>query len=504
MSDDGGGDIDIGGGFDNEREGEFTEVTYDSLGDRLKGSCAGICIGLILFFGSFPLIFWNEERAVERYDALQEGEQQTISVNSFEINPNNEGKLLHFTADIVDGGDAIVDPVFGIVSDGLKLRRNAEMYQWDEDVQTKTTTTYGGKKKTTKTYSYNKRWQSYLINSNNFRRSGYGNPQYMRFENEEFDASTIMIGAYTLPDRLRNQIYWGRELQVTIDDITDESLRSEAQYDGNTGGYYFGNSPSYPDIGDQRVWFSETPSSTITIVGVQSGNTLQAFVSATGEGGDVLLFKEGNFTAAEMYDQAEAENAAATWILRFVGFAAMALGLYLIFRPIEVFADIIPCVGSIVGCGIIFMAVLIAAILSSITIAIAWLVAHPMIGGIVLAVTLTVIGCCAFGVKKLVKKSPDAGGNAYGGGAGKVADGYDSGIAGGSQPPVTNGYNTGIAGGSQPPVTNGYGADIAADAEEGNIQVVQGAVVADEIPTVQGEVVTADEKRLHDQIAQQY
>lgn len=503
MSDDGGGDFDVGGGFDNEREGEFTEVTYDSLGDRLKGSCAGICIGLILFFGSFPLIFWNEERAVERYDALQEGEQQTISVNSFEVDPNNEGKLLHFTADIVNGGDVIVDPVFGIASDGLKLRRNAEMYQWDEDVQTSTTTTYGGKKKTTKTYSYNKRWQSYLINSNNFRRSGYDNPQYMRFENEEFDASTIMIGAYTLPDRLRNQIYWGRELQVTIDDITDESLRSEAQYDGSTGGYYFGNSPSYPDIGDQRVWFSETPSSMITIVGVQSGNTLQAFVSATGEGGDVLLFKEGNFTAAEMYDQAEAENAAATWILRFVGFAAMALGLYLVFRPIEVFADIIPCVGSIVGCGIIFMAVLIAAILSSITIAIAWLVAHPMIGGIVLAVTLSVIGCCAFGVKKLVKKSPDAN-NAYGGGAGKIADGYDSGVAGGNQPPVTNGYNSGIAGGSQPPVTNGYGADIAADAEEGNIQVVQGAVVADEIPTVQGEVVTADEKRLHDQIAQQY
>ena len=182
-----------------------------------------------------------------------------------------------------------------------------------------------------------------------------------------------------------------------------------------------------------------------------------------------MLFKEGNFTAAEMYDQAEAENAAATWILRFVGFAAMALGIYLIFRPIEVFADIIPCVGSIVGCGIVFMAVLIAAILSSITIAIAWLVAHPMIGGIVLAVTLSVIGCCAFGVKKLVKKNSDEGG------AGKVVDEHYS----------------------------GYGANVAADEEEGNIQVVQGAVVAEEIPTVQGEVVTGDEKRLHDQIAQQ-
>jgi hypothetical protein len=92
MSDDGGDAVDIGG-FDNEREGgEFTEVTYDSLGDRLRGSCAGICIGLILFFGSFPLLFWNEERAVERYDALNEGEEQTISVNSLQIDPSNEGE----------------------------------------------------------------------------------------------------------------------------------------------------------------------------------------------------------------------------------------------------------------------------------------------------------------------------------------------------------------------------------------------------------------------------
>jgi hypothetical protein len=102
-----------------------------------------------------------------------------------------------------------------------------------------------------------------------------------------------------------------------------------------------------------------------------------------------------------------------------------------------------------------------------------------MIGGIVLAVTLSVIGCCAFGVKKLVKKNSDEGG------AGKIVDEHYSETVGGSQPPVAN----------------GYGADV--DEEEGNIQVVQGAVVADEIPTVQGEVVTVDEKRLHDQIAQQ-
>ena len=75
---------------------------------------------------------------------------------------------------------------------------------------------------------------------------------------------------------------------------------------------------SGPQIGDQRVSFSEVPASVITIVGVQNGNTISAFVSETGEGGEILLFKQGSYSSVEMYDEAEASNAAATWILRFV------------------------------------------------------------------------------------------------------------------------------------------------------------------------------------------
>lgn len=160
-------------------------------------------------------------------------------------------------------------------------------------------------------------------------------------------------------------------------------------------------------IGDQRVSFSEVPPSTITIVGVQQDNKITAFVADNGEGGEVLLFKQGQWTSVQMYDEAEAANAATTWILRFVGFLAMSLGLYLIFRPIEVFADVIPCVGSIIGCGIIFMAIFISAFLSTITISIAWLVAQPKIGAIVLVVMLVVVGGCGFGYKKFKGRGKD-------------------------------------------------------------------------------------------------
>ena len=159
-----------------------------------------------------------------------------------------------------------------------------------------------------------------------------------------------------------------------------------------------------PRIGDQRVSFNETPESIITIVAVQNGNSLGAFVSETGEGGDILLFKQGTFTSAQMYEEAHLANQATTWIFRFLGWGAMGLGLYLLFRPLEVMADVLPCVGSIIGCGITFMAVLISAILSTLTISIAWLASRPQIGAIVLCVLLAVIGACGFGFKKYRNK----------------------------------------------------------------------------------------------------
>jgi hypothetical protein len=376
--------------------------------ERLKGSCCGVLVGIVLFIGAFPLLFWNEQRAVRRYDALTEAETQVESISGMEIDPQNEGMLLHFSVDVVNGGGPISDPIFGVqcnsTTDCLVLHRYAEMYQWDEEVSTTSKET-DGTKTSTKTYIYNKQWMKYHVNSENFnnRNGGYDNPSSMRFEAYTVSADPILIGAYELPQELVSKVdlFPGNAFDVDLTDISDESLRSEAKYSNSTGGYYFGlgNETSTPQIGDQRVWFTETPPSRITIVGVQSNNTLSAFVSETGTGGDVLLFKQGNYTAVEMFDAAENENKATAWLLRFAGFGVMSLGLWLVLRPIEVFADIIPILGDIIGCGISFISILFASILSGITMSLAWLIYRPVLGAIVLAVFVVVIGCCAFGVK---------------------------------------------------------------------------------------------------------
>ncbi len=94
MSDYGGG---IDGGEESRGITEYIETTTEGLGSRLQGACWGICLGSILFIGAFPFLFWNEERAVERYEALNEAESETVTVSGLNIDPANNGKVLHFT-----------------------------------------------------------------------------------------------------------------------------------------------------------------------------------------------------------------------------------------------------------------------------------------------------------------------------------------------------------------------------------------------------------------------
>jgi hypothetical protein len=43
-----------------------------------------------------------------------------------------DGKEVHVYGDTESPAEALVDSIFGITTNDLKLARNVEMYQWDE------------------------------------------------------------------------------------------------------------------------------------------------------------------------------------------------------------------------------------------------------------------------------------------------------------------------------------------------------------------------------------
>jgi hypothetical protein len=139
-----------------------------------------------------------------------------------------------------------------------------------------------------------------------------------------------------------------------------------------------GANPQSPQVGDVRIAFEAVKPATVSLVARQVRDTFEAYPAKAGD--QILLLKYGTLSADAMFKAAQAENATLTWILRFVGFLIMFFGILMVFRPLVVFADVIPLFGTLLGAGIGVFAGLGAAVLSLVTIAVSWIFFRPLLG----------------------------------------------------------------------------------------------------------------------------
>ena len=59
--------------FGDNRNDTYTETEKVSYGSRIGSSFGGMIPGILLFLGAFPLLFWNEGRAVKTARARDAG-----------------------------------------------------------------------------------------------------------------------------------------------------------------------------------------------------------------------------------------------------------------------------------------------------------------------------------------------------------------------------------------------------------------------------------------------
>lgn len=137
--------------------------------------------------------------------------------------------------------------------------------------------------------------------------------------------------------------------------------------------------PAAPVIGDVRIsWFYIAPEQSISIIAQQTGSTFTPYVSKE-NGKKVSLLSMGIKNKEEMLSDAHSANSFTTWILRFVGWFVIFLGLCMILKPLSVLADVVPFIGSLVATGTTILAFIISAMVALATIAIAWLFYRPLI-----------------------------------------------------------------------------------------------------------------------------
>lgn len=361
----------------------YVEKTRTSWFGRIKNALGGLIIGPIFIIGGVILLTWNEGRSARAVHALHEGQRSVVSVSADALDPTREGKLVYVQG-AATTNEILDDLMFGVRKNALWLRRDAEMYQWKEEEDSKSEKGIDGSETTTTTYSYHKVWSSSLIDSDNFkRRGGHENPSHFRAPSELFVAQDARLGSFRLDPNIVRMIDGESILPV------EQNQKAPAFPDARVhdGGFYIGANPRQPSIGDTRVQFHVVTPSIVSVVAAQAGEGLGLYVADNGY--EIALIRAGTHTAEALFQQALDANAVLTWLIRFGGLLALFVGFSVFLSIITVLADIIPIVGTLVGLGTGFVAFLLAVVTGAITIAVAWVAHRPLaaavlVGGVVI------------------------------------------------------------------------------------------------------------------------
>ncbi len=355
---------------DGNQADSFTDTSTQSWWDRIMGGLVAALIGLILVPVAVILLYWNEGRAVEAIRALSRGAAAIIEVSAANLDPAAEGRLVHLTG-MLKPGIAARDPVFGVSGDGLvRLARRVEMFQWTEEISTTSQSNVGGSKTTEKTYSYKKAWSEIAINSANFNaRTGHQNPA-MPVASQRFTAGDVRLGAYKVGPALLEHLTGFSGLQPKA--VPPTGYQSVAE------GFYRGQNPADPAVGDMRVSFASVAAQTVSVAAAVAGGILTPYRDATGY--TIALLEAGDVSAAQLFrDEAKSESVL-TWVLRGIGFVLVLIGFVCMTRPLTMLAAVLPILESVVGAGGFIVAVTLSLPITLLTISVAWIVHRPLLG----------------------------------------------------------------------------------------------------------------------------
>ena len=189
-----------------------TEVTRQGWGSRLMDSIKSVLFGLLLFALSFVVLFWNEGRAVQTSNSLDEGAGAVLPTPSDKVDSAREGKLVHMVGKATTD-EILKDGEFNVSANATRLLREVEMYQWKEKEHTEEVKEIGGSVKKTTTYTYEKTWSEHPVDSSEFREAGHDNPA-MNYQSKSFTAENVAFGAFKLTTSQVELMGKGEEMKI--------------------------------------------------------------------------------------------------------------------------------------------------------------------------------------------------------------------------------------------------------------------------------------------------
>jgi len=360
----------------------FTTVSTTSFFGRIRDALIGFIVGPLLIIGAVILIFWNESHSVRVIKSLKEGASQVVEADEFDA--ENDGELVHAIGE-TSSDQELHDPEFGVTTPGIRLNRNVQIYAWTEKESSSSSTSATGSKTTKKTYTYEKKWVSSLPNSHHFKQpEGHENPTELGYKSASFQADKVALGDYTLDPQLVGKLTNEKTVPLDKDSL---KIPAGAHVSGNT--IYIGaDAENNPAVGDLRITEKVVPTGQVSVVAGQGPKErLAPFQTDAGE--TIGLIESGTKSAPEMFSNAQSANRTFTWVARLGGFLLLLFGFLLFLSPLSTMSSIVPFLGGLFEAGMFLASLLAAVVVWTLLVAAAWMVARPLIGGMMLLLAIS-------------------------------------------------------------------------------------------------------------------
>lgn len=379
---------------------QFTETTQVGFFARLKNAIKGIGLGISLIGIAVYFLFWNEGNAVRTARALTEGAAGAVSVDSAELDPQNEASLLHINGPLVLAAP-LADVALGVVAPAqtVRLERKVEQFAWIEDKQTTTDTKLGGGQEKTTQYTYHLDWTDAPASGAEFRiPDGHMNPP-MPITSRVVRQPEGVIGAFTVNDEISDL---GSATPVLLNagqaQKVARALSLEQPAKLVAGQIVFGADVAAPQLGDIRLSYQASTIDAASVVGVQRGDTLVPYTAQNGR--KIYLVEEGLRTAEEMFQTAVASNTFKTWMLRIGLMVLLFLGFKALFGVVDVIARILPFLGWITSSVTSLISLALTLVVGGATMAIAWFYFRPVLSLVIIGIALAGAAASAYWLRK--------------------------------------------------------------------------------------------------------
>lgn len=395
----------------------YQEVTKTSYGQNIGNSFKGIFTGILLVIAGTIAIFWNENRAIKTYKAINRTQDVCVEMPDINtVSADMNGKVVHATG-IATTTETLTDSDFGVNVNAIALERKVEYYQWVEHSKSESKDKLGGGTETTTTYTYTKEWVSRPETGSFKDPNQETNTILLEIPEQDQLAENVTFGAYNL-GKFAGSISGNEPAEIAMDSALLASLNGlikqrlglpdtiNANYvtvNGNT--VYIGASPAMPAIGDARVTITYVPNNQeISLIAEVNGNTFASHVDKNGK--EVSSLVMGNKTADQMFESLKESNKMWTWIIRIIILLVIIGGFKSMVSIVPTLLKVLPFLGKGVGSILGFVCTILGFIWTLIFTAIAWIAVRPVLGISLLVVVVGLIVWLTMRSKKAEKEMP--------------------------------------------------------------------------------------------------